>query len=299
VLSSLGWVDRDSLWHCGGGAARTIPLTSGAAYCALRNGARGRFAVAHHFNGRRFEITVHEFLDPAAVIARVVVAEDESRVTGDASALTDIPPLYKTYLAYEPWQDYVLLELTPHAGITLHRLPWYDSSSDKDYQAVVDATVVPGTRQALISVQRSSRLIVQDLSSGEVVRTFDIGGGAGNPKLALRHGAGEIWTIDYDAVVVITTATWKVRKRLRLQDAAAGTQLFVGDLTFAAHQDLCVVARPYSHDVVALDVSSLKMRGRATLGREPIEAALMSNGDVIARDWKTGDLLRGKCEAGP
>lgn len=152
---------------------------------------------------------------------------------------------------------------------------------------------MPGERQALISVQRSSRLVVQDLDSGDVVRTFDLGGGPGNPKLIPRNGAHEIWTTDYDAVAVVQTDRWKVRKRTRLQDAAAGTQVFIGDLSFAPHHGVCIVARPYSHDVVALDLDSLRVRGTATLGREPFEAAMLANGDIIARDWKSGDLLRG------
>jgi hypothetical protein len=126
---------------------------------------------------------------------------------------------------------------------------------------------------------------------------LDIGGAAGSPKLTLHEEAGEVWTTDYDAVAVITAASWKVRRRIRLQDAAAATQLFIGGLSFAPVQGMCLVARPYSHDVVALDMSSLRIRGTATLGREPIEAALLSSGEVVARDWKTGDLLRGRFES--
>jgi len=55
------------------------------------------------------------------------------------------------------------------------------------------------------------------------------------------------------------------------------------------------VARPYSGDVVAVD-ERLKIRKSAKLGHQPQEAIELPSGDVIARDWKTGDLLRGRME---
>ncbi|HJU42406.1 MAG TPA: hypothetical protein VJ691_06305 [Vicinamibacterales bacterium] len=294
ALSSMGWVDHDAIWSfdAAAGTSHTIQLKSGAEHCSLHAKSGDRFAVAHHFAGRRFELTVHDFSTPDAAIARVVVSENQSALTGTSSALADVPSLYVTYLAFEPWRDYVLVEIDGEGGLTIHRLPWYDTSYDKDYQAIVDAVAIPGQRQALISVQRSSRLVVQDLESGDVVQTLNLGGGAGNPRLTVLDAAAEIWTTDYDSVAVVRTDRLKVRKRVRLQGAAQGTQLFVGDLSFAPHRDACIVPRPFSHDVVALDLVKLKVQGTATVGREPLEAALLANGDVIARDWKTGDLLR-------
>jgi hypothetical protein len=58
---------------------------------------------------------------------------------------------------------------------------------------------------------------------------------------------------------------------------------------------MCCIARPQSGDIVAVD-DRLKIRRRARLGRQPQEAVELANGDVIARDWKTGDLLRGRME---
>lgn len=295
VLSSMGWVDRDALWvfDSASGATRTIALNSGAEHCSLHAASGDRFAIAHHCAGRRFELTIHDFAAPGVAIARVVLSGQESSLAGESAALADVPSLYVTYLAFEPWRDYVLVELAAGGALTIHRLPWYDRSYDKDYQAIVDAVAIDGERQALISVQRSSRLIVQDLDTGDVVDTLDLGGGAGNPRLKVRHGAGEIWTTDYDSVAVVQIGTLTVRKRVRLQGAAEGSQLFIGDLTFATHRDLCIVPRPFSHDVVSLDLATLKVQGTAVLGREPLQAAMLASGDVIARDWQTGDLLRG------
>ena len=292
ALSSMGWVDRDSLWQfdAASSTARTIALNSGAEHCSLHMKSGDRFAVAHHFAGRRFELTVHEFSAPDAAIARVVISEGKSVLTGESSALADVPSLYVTYLAFQPWKDYALIEIDGTGALTIHGLPWYDNSYDKDYQAIVDAVGVPGARRAVISVQRSSRVIVHDLDTADVIKTIDLGGSGGNPRLTCRDG--EIWTTDYDTVAVVRTDSWRVRKRVRLQGAAAGTQLFIGDLSFAPQHELCIVPRPFSHDVVALDLVKLKVQATAMVGREPLEAALLANGDVIARDWKTGDLLR-------
>ena len=120
VLSSMGWVDRDAVWQFDGasGTTRTIPLKSGAEHCSLHATTADRFAVAHHFVGRRFEMTVHEFAAPETAIARVVLSENESALSGASSALADVPPLYVTYLAFEPWKDYVLIEIAGDGAMT-------------------------------------------------------------------------------------------------------------------------------------------------------------------------------------
>ena len=57
-----------------------------------------------------------------------------------------------------------------------------------------------------------------------------------------------------------------------------------------------MVARPFRGDVVGIDAATLKIKRSARLGRQPLEVAAVQQGDVVARDWKTGDLLRGKLE---
>jgi hypothetical protein len=42
-----------------------------------------------------------------------------------------------------------------------------------------------------------------------------------------------------------------------------------------------------------MNASTLKVAQVAKLGRQPLEAMALPGGDVVARDWKTGDLLRG------
>ena len=105
-----------------------------------------------------------------------------------------------------------------------------------------------------------------------------------------------MWARDYDTLVVIGTADWQVLRSARLQNAFTGTQQFIGDFAFAPDQALCAVARPFRGDVVAVDLASLKIKSFAKLGRQPLEAVALPGGKIVARDWKSGDLLLGALE---
>ncbi len=297
LLSSLGWVDRDAVWRfdVSGGRHETIPLSSGARYLSLHSSGSGRFSVAHHFDGARFEVTVRSFSSPGEVLARAVVQEGENKLIGDASEWKGAPHLYVEYLAFAPWKDFVLIKLSPLMGqIQVQRLEWYDDKYDKGYQGVIGVLELPGEDSALISVQRSSKLILHDLRTGRQRRSIDLAGRGGNPRLELRNGGKEIWASDYDTLVVIQREDWRITRRARLQGAGAGTQQFMGEFSFAPDEDICAVARPFSGDILGIDAATLKVKLSARLGRQPLKLAALPRGEVVARDWKTGDLLRGK-----
>lgn len=295
LLSSMGWIDHDALWRfeTAGDRLETIPLNSGARYVSLHTAGRENFAVAHHFDGHRFEVSVRGFADPGRVLAAAVVEDGRRELLGDASKWADVPRLYIEYLSFVPWKDYALVKVLPAAAaVEIQRLEWYDSSYDKDYQAVIDVVELPGDC-AVISVQRSSRLVLHDLQTGAQERTIDLGSRAGNPKLGLRDSGRELWATDYDTLVVVRIADWKIRKRSRLQSAFTGTQQFIGDYSFAPDGKFCAVARPFSGDIVGVNIETFKVRLFAKTGMQPLEVAALREGRVVARDWKTGGLLQG------
>jgi hypothetical protein len=299
LLSSVGWVDHDALWlfDVVAGTTETITLSTGARYSSLRCLGSQRFASVHHFDGRRFEVSVRSFSAPDVVLARAVVEDGRSIVAGDGSAWSDVPHLYVEYLGFAPWKEYVLLKVSPSTStIEVQRFEWYDQSYDKDYQGVCDVVELPGDGCALVSVQRSSRLILHDLETGQQRRSIDLGGGGGNPRLELRDSGKEVWASDYDRLVVVSTGSWHVQRSSRLQRSGAGTQQFIGDFSFVPNQELCAVARPFSGDIVAVDLRTLKIKRSAKVGRQPLEVAALPRGEVVARDWKSGDLLRGTLE---
>ena len=299
ALSSLGWVDHDGLWrfNVASGETDTIPLRTGGRYSSLHYLGSDRFAVAHHFDGRRFEVSVRSFSSPGDVLAHAVLEDGENSVAGEPAAWSGVPLLYVEYLHFAPWNDFALLRISPTTGkADVQRLQWYDDSYDKGYQGVIDVLALPDDTCALVSVQRSSRLILHDLETGTQRRSIDLGGRGGNPRLALRELGKEVWASDYDALVVLGTADWQVLRSARLQSAFTGTQQFIGDFCFAPDQALCAVARPFNGDVVAVDLASLRIKSSAKLGRQPLEAVALSGGKIVARDWKTGDLLLGSLE---
>lgn len=294
VLSSLGWVEGDAIWclDVASGQVRTIPQNTGARYTSLHSSETERFVAVHHFDGARFLASVGLFSAPEVTVSSAGYDNGRASLTGNADAWDGLPYLFVTYLK-KPWEDFALVKIES-GHVHIQRLEWYDSSYDKDYQGVVDVIALQNPTHALVSVQRSSELVLHDLKTGQAKQKISLGGGMGNPQLALRQSGKEVWASDYDTLAIVDTESWRVRRKKRLQSAFTGTQQFIGEYSFSADGGCCV-ARPYSGDVVAVD-DRLKIRKAAKLRRQPQEAVELPNGDVIARDWKTGDLLRGRME---
>jgi hypothetical protein len=292
VLSSLGWVEGDAIWclDVESGKVRTTPQNTGARYTSLHTSDNERFVAVHHFDGSRFLASVSLFSAPEITVSAASYENGRASLSGNQAAWTGMPQLYVEYLA-APWNDFVLVKIDG-GHIHIQRLEWYDSSYDKGYQGVVDVIALPDPRYALISVQRSSVLIVHDLETGRAHQKITLGAQHGNPQLVMR--GDQLWATDYDTVVVVDTQSWRVLRKKRLQGAAEGAGQFIGEFSFSA-DGTCCVPRPYSGDVVAVD-DRLKIVKIAKVGRQPEEAIELPNGDVIARDWKSGDLLRGRMQ---
>lgn len=92
VVSSLGWVDRNSLWlYCRErGTVRSVRLGHGS-YITLCAGTVGHFAAVHHSDGGIVEVTVHSIHRADDVLARVLSqkAAARSRVTGRCFGMFD------------------------------------------------------------------------------------------------------------------------------------------------------------------------------------------------------------------
>src|SRR5262249_51625992 len=240
--------------------AHRVPLASGARYLSLHSNGSHTFAVSHHFDGARAEVTVHSLSDAAHILARAAVGDGNMALSSDASVWGSVPRLYLAYLGFDPWKDFVLLLISGATGqIEVQRLDWYDHTYDKMYQGVADVLEIPGERFALVSVQRSSRLILHDLATGRKQGTVELANRLGNPSLHWRAAAQEIWASDYDTIVVIDQKTLRPTRSARLQGAMGGTQQFIGEYAFSPDEDECVVARPFSGNVVGLDPSTLRV----------------------------------------
>lgn len=150
AISSVGWVDGDALWRFDHrtGAAERLSLGSGAQYVSLHCSGTDHFAVAHHFDGTRLELTVHGFEDPTTILGRASIDATGSRIVGDPGVWTHVPRVYAAYLSLQPWNDFVLLTADlPRSRLAVHPLAWYDGTYDKGYQAITGVLERPATRQ--------------------------------------------------------------------------------------------------------------------------------------------------------
>ena len=190
VLSSLGWVDGDAIW-CFDAASRTarlIPQNTGARYSSVHSSGNERFVVVHHFDGAKFMASVSLFSAPELTVSSVAHENGRGSAGGNESAWLGMPRLFVEYLG-PPWNDYVLVKIELGRPY-IQRLEWYDSSYDKSHQGVVDVIALPDPRYAVISVQRSSELILHDLESGHAKASASVSArvpGAGARGSGRKH----------------------------------------------------------------------------------------------------------------
>jgi len=297
VVSSFGWVDHGALWaYCDSNRSiRSIRLGA-AKYLDLRPGVDDYFAVVHNAEADAVEITVHRFPEVDVVLARAVVGDRDSIITGDINAFTRVPRYYTASFKTSTWTDFGLITVdVPGRRIFVSPFPWFDNGSyDKGYQGIVGVTEIPNSHLLLVSVQRSSTVVMHDPTTSNKVGEVKIGNGGGNPTLYFRRTVAELWADDYDTLVRLDTNTWHTLNRRRLQGAAPGSRQFIGKFSIDAAEELCAVARPFSRDVVAIDMATFTIKFVANMPGQPLETAMLSENRVIARDWKTGVLLNGE-----
>jgi hypothetical protein len=295
VISSLGWVDGGSLWVFKTRDETVTSITlSEAKYLSLHEGRNDHFAVVHHYDDDRVEVSAHIFANPGRAVARAEVSHQEQHFLGDSQTWVNLPRSYVAYYQGPRWSDFILVRLDPGEGrVDLQRFDWYNDDYDKGSQGIVGVTEVPATDHLIVSVQRNSRPVLYDPSTRAKLGQIELAGRQGNPRLYFRRTARELWADDYDTLVKLDPSTWKILGKRRLQDAASGTQQFIGAFSFDPAEQLCLVARPFSGDVIALNPRNLRTLYRCNTGGQRLEAVTISTRGVVARDWKTGALLTG------
>lgn len=273
VVSHLGWVDGGGLWTFRVGERRPRRVTLGnAKYLTLHAGTDDHFSVVHNDEGSRVEITVHHFDDVGAPVGRAVVEADGSTVTGSPSIWSRVQTNYTAFYKGRSWSDYALVRVDPITqSVSLQQFDWFnDGHYDKGYQGVVGVTEIPGESLLLISVQRDSRLVLYDPIKRSKRGLVELAGHGGNPALFFRRRANELWAQDYDTMLKLDPASWRVLAAQRLQAADwLGSNQFIGDFWFNHDETMCVVARPFSGDVVAIEPETLTLRLQCKTGQKP------------------------------
>jgi hypothetical protein len=292
VISNLGWVDHGSVWcfDAWSGTATAIPLRD-ARDLVVRQGSGDLFTAVHHFDGGdRLLITAQSYERPDITVAEVDVRGWRPTMTGDPAAWQGLQQAHLGYLSDSATgtAGYFVVVIGPEQA-TVSRLDWFDDPTyDQYYQAPVAVATVPETNELLFGVVRSSDLVLCAGNSAAVIRRVRLTGHLGNPEPYVRRHAPEVWAMDYDTVVRVDRRHWQVTG-----DRFGGPRTFLGSLGWPPDERHVVVPRPGSGDVLVLDPADLSVRQRIRIGRQPLEAAVLPAGHVVARDWKTGDLLLG------
>lgn len=293
AVSNLGWVDRGALWVYEAAEAKPKRIKlSDADHLRIFEGIDDRFVVSHHFAGDRLLITVQTFDDPSVAMASVDVRGWTARSDGDVSAFPRAASAFVGYLNDDATgaAGYFLVEVSS-AGVEVRRLDWFDAEHfDHGYQSVMEVCSL-GDHDYVFSVQRSSELVVCDRDDLSVIRrTIPLAGRRGNPQLLWVEPGPHLVALDYDTVVLLDATTFAAQRSWLGQQSRDGASMFLGAMSRGLRSDSVLIPRPGEGDVVEIDLADLRIRELWTTGRQPLEAARLGNG-VVARDWKTGDLL--------
>jgi hypothetical protein len=286
------------LWVCKiGNASPQVFKLSEARYLAVKEGKNDFFSVVHHHDGDKLEISAHHHAEPHRSISSIHIersggpdSKTESNVTGDASVWAELP---RAYVASE-FGDFQLVLVHLDASVSTQSFPWYsDTNYDKIYQGITDVQEVSNTGFLIVSIQRNSNPVLYDPENKTVVRKLKLADRGGRPHFKLRASAGEFWADDYDHIVKLNSTNLDVVAIKQLQEPGNEmTRQFIGDFLLCRAETICLVARPFSGDVLALECDTMRPVYRSLLGKQPLEAALLGD-KVVAIDWKTGEFLSG------
>jgi hypothetical protein len=249
-------------------------------------------------DSNRAKITAHHYSDPREVVTSANLTPEGSALDGDLSAWSYVQKNYIIYYSGPFWSDSCLLQVVPQVSrLELQQFDWYSDGYDKLYQGIIGVLEIPDVDLLIISVQRDSHPVLYDPKARKKVGAVELCNRAGNPRLFFRRRANELWADDYDSIVKLEPGAWRVLGSRLIQPATAGTRQFIGQFSFDPDESLCVVARPFFRDVLGLDPATLQTRFQCDLNGQPIEAIALPDGSVIARDWRSGELLRGRWRA--
>ena len=298
VISTIGWVDHGDLWvyETETGRISTEQVGEGG-FLIIYPGVEGHFAAAHHGDDEGFlSASVRHVDAPAESLAVLRLDGTEPRLEGDPGAWVSVPRAYRAGRAPDATFAAAALFVAPDGlSAELQPLEWFNEDAfDLMYQGVLRPVQLPGRTEVLFPIQRDSSPVLYDPIARKVVGRVALAGECGNPTLEFRRGGSELWADDYDTLLRIDPSDWSIRDQRRLQADQDGTRQFIGDWTFTSDESRCLVARPFSADAVALDTKRFRVVARAALGRQPLQAVALADGRVVARDWKTGDLLTGR-----
>lgn len=284
VIGNMGWVDKGALWsfNVRSQEETRIPI-EGSKFLSLRAGANGFFRLTHHQSPDQ-AVSIRHTREANVELASVRFKHGQAMFVGDANLWSQVDPA--VIITTDSGQRVILIDAT-HLRVIDLDLTWFTSENyDLVWQGLIDCVTLRSRGYVIVSVQRSSTLVIIDQNRNERAGSIALANRQGNPKLHMPNSI-DLLASDYDTLCRIDTQSLAVRRSVRLQDAdSANTQLFIGE--YDVTPDMLAVARPFSGDVLLLDPDDFKVFGQVQVGGQPLAVSILSDHRVITRDLKTG-----------
>jgi hypothetical protein len=285
LIDNMGWVDRGALWVYDVAKQKEKLIgIDGAKFLSLQAGEHGFFRMVHGESADR-AISVRRIAEPEVEVTSVRYYDDEPVFGGKIEFWKSVDSA-----AVVPTEkDKQLLHIdAAHGQVTKLDLSWFTNANyDLGYQQLVGCLTLPGSHLVVVSVQRSSRLIVIDTRKNQPAAQIELADRGGNPVMRIRS-ASDFLADDYDTLCRVDLKTMSVVAKKELQAGSTHfARLFIGDYDLNA-DGTCVVARPYSGDVLLVDSERFEELSRAPADGQPLHACMVSETRVVTRDWKTG-----------
>lgn len=129
-----------------------------------------------------------------------------------------------------------------------------------------------------------------DIERNVEVGELELARRGGNPTLIIASREALV-TIDYDTICRVDIERRETVFERLLQYPNGRMRHFVGSPSAVGATHI-LVPRPYSGDVLLLHRETFEPMSRAVTERQPLSAVAIPDDEVLARDWKTGDVLR-------
>lgn len=274
-----------------------------------RTPVRDIFILSHRLDGRRYRISLHPFDAPTSPVARAVVSSNgRAEFEGTPEAWNKAPRVFYGWFGQEPGYGALILVDAQAERAELQELNgvrgWPDDAGASD---VVE---VPESNLVVISIHHDTsdpRPLIYDPDERAVIGRIPlvgkpIGHGQSNPQFL--RSRPEAWLKDYANLQRHQLPGWELAGARRLQpprqESWAGrmrpVHLWMGGACFNRDESLCAVARPYSGDVLGIDVDSFRVTHRAVTGGEPVDVVLLSDRRIFTLEWKSGKVRHAKLE---
>src|SRR5579862_1016828 len=285
LIDNMGWVDRGALWiyDLAKHKEKRIGI-DGAKFLGLQAGEHGFFRAVHGESPDR-AISVRRIAEPEIELTSVRFHDDEPVFVGEMELwkLVDSAAIVSTGTGQQ------LLRIdAAHGQVSNLDLSWFTNANyDLGYQQLVGCLTLPRSHLVVVSVQRSSRLIVIDAEKNRAVAQVMLANRSGNPTIQIRS-ASYLLASDYDTLCRVDIETMSIVATKQLQSTSApNTRLFIGNYDLNPN-GTCVVARPHSGDVLLVDSEGFEALSSAPTEGQPLSVCMVSETRVVTRDWKTG-----------